>query len=60
MSSIALALAITTVVCLFFSNTRLFGVIGLFLLIALFPVASSIALVTAGIFYFYWRKRHVR
>lgn len=57
MSSIALALAITTAVCLFFSSTRLFGVIGLFLLIALFPVASSIALVTAGIFYyFYWRK----
>jgi len=56
-SSIALALAITTVVCLFFSSTRLFGVIGLFVLIALFPVPSSITLVLAGIFYF-WRKRH--
>lgn len=61
MTSIALALAITTAVCLFFSSTRLFGVIGLFLLISLFPVASSIVLVAAGIFYFYfWRKRNVR
>jgi len=57
MSSIALALAITTAVCLLFSSTRLFGVIGLFVLIALFPVPSSIALAVAGIFYFYfWRK----
>lgn len=57
MSSIALALAITTAICLCFSSTRLFGVIGLFLLISLYPVASSIALVAAGIFYFrYWRK----
>jgi hypothetical protein len=55
-SSIALALAITTAVCLLFSSTRLFGVVGLFVLIALFPVPSSIALVAAGIFYFYWRK----
>ncbi len=56
MSSIALALAITTVVCLFFSSTRLFGVVGLFLLIALYPVASSITLVIAGFFYFFfWR-----
>jgi hypothetical protein len=56
MSSIALALAITTAVCLLFSSTRLFGVVGLFVLIALFPVPSSITLVLAGIFYFYWRK----
>jgi hypothetical protein len=56
MSSIALALAITTAVCLLFSSTRLFGVVGLFVLIALFPVPSSIALTLAGIFYFYfWR-----
>lgn len=57
MSSIALALAITTAICLCFASTRLFGVIGLFLLIALYPVASSITLVTAGILYVrYWRK----
>lgn len=56
MLSIALSLFITTLVCLCFATTRLFGVIGLFLCIALFPVASSIALVAAGIFYFYWRK----
>jgi len=55
MSSLVLALAITTAVCLLFSSTRLFGVIGLFVLIALFPVPSSIALALAGIFYF-WRK----
>jgi hypothetical protein len=56
MSSIALALAITTAVCLCFSSTRLFGVVGLFLLIALYPVESSITLVIAGFFYFYfWR-----
>jgi len=53
--SIAFALAITTAVCLCFATTRLFGVIGLFVLIALFPVPSSIALALAGIFYF-WRK----
>ncbi len=57
MSSIALALAITTAVCLFFSSTRLFGVIGLFLLIALYPVPSSITLALAGFFYvLFWRK----
>lgn len=57
MSSIALALAITTAVCLLFSSTRLFGVVGLFLLIALYPVPSSTTLALAGIFYFYfWRK----
>lgn len=57
MSSIALALAITTAICLCFATTRLFGVVGLFLLISLYPVASSIVLVAAGIFYFrYWRK----
>lgn len=57
MSSIALALAITTAICLCFATTRLFGVIGLFLLIALYPVASTITLVVAGIFYVrYWRK----
>ena len=56
MSSIALALAITTAICLCFSGTRLIGVIGLFLLIALYPAVSSIALVAAGLFYFfYWR-----
>ena len=57
MNSIALALAITTAVCLCFSSTRLFGVVGLFLLIALYPVESSITLALAGIFYvFFWRK----
>lgn len=56
--SIALSLAITTAVCLCFASTRLFGVVGLFLLIALYPVASSVVLVAAGIFYarFIWRK----
>lgn len=57
MSSIALALAITTAICLCFATTRIFGVIGLFLCIALFPVPSSIALVAAGIFYFYFRRK---
>jgi len=56
MSSIALSLFITTIVCLCFSSTRLFGIVGLFVLIALYPVPSSIALAVAGIFYFYWRK----
>jgi hypothetical protein len=57
MSSIALALAITTAICLCFATTRLFGVIGLFICIATMPVVSSVVLVAAGIFYFYvWRK----
>ena len=59
MSSIALALAITTAICLLFATTRLFGVIGLFLLTALYPVASSIVLVIGGILYVryrFWRK----
>ncbi len=58
MSSIALALAITTALCLCFGSTRLFGVIGLFLLIALYPVVSSIVLMAAGFVYvrYLWRK----
>jgi hypothetical protein len=56
--SIALSLAITTAVCLCFASTRLIGVLGLFLCVALYPVASSVFLVAAGIFYarFIWRK----
>jgi|GEM_PF-7074108 len=56
MSSIALALAVTTVFCLCFTTTRLFGVMGLFLLTALYPVASSVTLMLTGILYIrYWR-----
>lgn len=55
--SIALSLAITTAVCLCFASTRLIGVLGLFLCVALYPVASSLVLMTAAILYLYHRRR---
>jgi hypothetical protein len=57
MSSTALALVVTTGLCLSFSSTRIFGIIGVFLLITLYPVASSLFLVIGGVAYVRYRLR---
>ncbi|MEW6119224.1 MAG: hypothetical protein AB1593_03950 [Pseudomonadota bacterium] len=60
MSSTVLALVVTTAICLAFSSTRGFGVLGVFLLFNLYPVLSTLLLAIGGVAFAIYHSRRKR
>lgn len=52
-----LALVVCTALALSFSSTRGIGILGTAVLILMFPVVTTLAIVLAGIAYFIYRQR---
>ena len=55
------SLFVFTALCLFIPLTRTFAMIGLMLLLYLFPYSTTgaLLLVAVGFYFIYWRKSHV-
>lgn len=57
MSSVLLALIICTGLCFTFNATRWLGILGVFVLVSLYPTPSIALLVLIGVIYL-WSKTH--
>ena len=52
--ALTLSLLLTTLLCLAFAATRVFGIVGVFLLLNLYPVSTLAILAAVGIAAYYF------
>ena len=52
--ALTLSLLLTTLLCLAFAATRVFGIVGMFLLLNLYPVSTLAVLTVVGIAAYYY------
>ena len=55
--SLSISLLVTTLLCMAFATTRVFGIVGLFLLLNLYPVATAVTLTILGIAFLIYQLR---
>ena len=52
--TLTISLLVTTLLCLAFAATRVFGIVGVFLLLNLYPVSTFAGLAAAGVAAYYF------